>query len=71
MSKGTIGWLWVGGQAVLLGALVLWPTGSAWARPAALLLVAGILFFGGLGLVAFFLAGSVSSPFPLLVWVLR
>lgn len=64
MSKSTIGWLWVGGQAVLLGALVLWPTGSAWSRPAALLLVAGILFFGGLGLVAFSALGLGTALTP-------
>ena len=52
MSKATIGWLWVAGQGVLLVALVLWPGGDAWGRPAWLLTVAGVLFFGGLALVA-------------------
>lgn len=64
MSKTSVGWVWVGGQAVLLGALVLWPTGTAWPRPAAVLVVAGILFFSGLGLVAFSALGLGTALTP-------
>ena len=51
MSNSTTGWLWVAGQGVLLGALVFWPDGDVWGRPSALLALAVVLFFGGLGLV--------------------
>ena len=51
MNKTVVGWLWVAGQGVLLAALVFWPGGDAWGTPAAVLAVAGVLFFGGLGLV--------------------
>ena len=52
MSRTTVGWLWVAGQAVLLGALVLVPGGDAWSKPTWLTALAGVLFFGGLALVA-------------------
>ena len=51
MSRTTIGWIWVAGQAVLLGALILIPGGDDWATPGWLELVAGIAFFGGLAIV--------------------
>lgn len=52
MSKSVVGWLWVAGQGVLLGALVLWPAGDSWPTPASVLSIAGILFFAGLALIA-------------------
>ena len=52
MSRATIGWLWVGGQAVLLGALVLLPGSDDWPTPNWLQGIAAVLFFGGLALIA-------------------
>lgn len=52
MSRTTIGWAWVGGQAVLLGALIILPGRNDWAVPTGLGVVAAILFFSGLGLIA-------------------
>ena len=68
MSNSTTGWLWVAGQGVLLGTLVFWPDGDAWAKPPVLLALAGVLFFGGLGLVAISAlglgAGLTPTPVP-------
>ena len=66
MSRGLIGWLWVAGQAVLLGALILLPGGDAWPRPGWLLAVAGVLFFGGLILlgIAALRLGTALTPTP-------
>lgn len=52
MNHRMIGWLWVAGQAVLLGALILLPGRDDWATPAVLLAIANILFFSGLGIIA-------------------
>ena len=68
MSNSTTGWLWVAGQGVLLGALVFWPDGDVWGRPSALLALAVVLFFGGLGLVVISAlglgAGLTPTPVP-------
>lgn len=52
MSRTTVGWLWVAGQAVLLGVLILLPGSDAWPRPTIITSVASLLFFGGLALIA-------------------
>lgn len=52
MNRDAVGWAWVAGQAVLLGALIFLPGGDAWSRPDVLRLVANVLFFGGLALIA-------------------
>lgn len=57
VSRSTIGWVWVAGQVVLLGALIVAPGGDAWAKPDALTLTANLLFFGGLALVGAAAAG--------------
>ena len=66
MSRSTIGWAWVAGQAVILGALILLPGSDAWPRPDVLLALAGILFFGGLALIAVaaLRLGSALTPTP-------
>lgn len=68
MSRHVIGWLWVGGQAVLLLALILLPNGQAWSRAGALGPVANVVFFGGLliiGIAALRLGtGLTPSPVP-------
>lgn len=51
MKRSTIGWLWVGGQAVLLGCLVLLPGGSAWPTPDWLRAIAAVVFVGGLAII--------------------
>lgn len=51
MNRSVVGWLWVAAQAVLLLAIVALPGRSDWPTPAAVELVAQILFFGGLVLV--------------------
>ena len=66
MTRSTIGWIWVAGQAVLLGALILIPGRDDWPTPSWLLIVASILFFGGLILVAVaaLRLGSALTPTP-------
>lgn len=66
MSRTTIGWLWVAGQAALFIALLVVPAGDDWATPSGLRLAANVLFFGGLaviGLAAIGL-GSALTPTP-------
>jgi len=62
------GWIWVAGQAVLLGALVLLPSRDDWSIPVALLSIAGVLFFGGLAIIAIGAlglgAGLTPTPVP-------
>lgn len=52
MRRATIGWIWVAGQVVVLGAVILTPGGDDWATPGWLEVVAGVVFFAGLALVA-------------------
>lgn len=52
MSREALGWAWVGGQVVLLGALILLPGRDDWPVSSGLGLLASILFFAGLVLVA-------------------
>ena len=52
MNQHITGCLWVGGQALLLGALILLPNGQAWDLSGTLGLVANVLFFGGLVIIA-------------------
>lgn len=51
MKRSTIGWLWVGGQAILLGCLILLPGRDDWPTPSWLQSLAAVLFFAGLGLI--------------------
>lgn len=52
MNRDAIGWAWVAGQAILLGALIFLPGSDAWSKPGSLRLAANVLFFAGLGLIA-------------------
>lgn len=67
-NRHIIGWLWVAGQAVFLGALILLPNGQAWDRSGALGLAANVLFFLGLAIVAIGAlrlgTGITPSPVP-------
>ena len=51
MDRTRTGWLFVAAQAVLLVALVLLPTGTAWPLPSWLAVAATVLVVGGLGVV--------------------
>ena len=64
VSKSSIGWIWVGAQAVLLLALVALPTRDDWPFPFLLTVLAGLLFFGGLILAAVAALGLGSSLTP-------
>ncbi len=66
MSRAAIGWLWVAGQALLLGALVVVPGGDAWPKPTALVTVALVLVVAGLALVAVaaLRLGTALTPTP-------
>ena len=66
MNRTVIGWAWVAGQALLLGALILLPTSDAWPTPAWLRFFAAVLFFGGLALIAVaaLRLGSALTPTP-------
>lgn len=59
--------MWVGGQAILLGVLILWPSGDDWSRTPILVGIAGVLFFAGLGLIATSALGlgSALTPTPI------
>lgn len=66
MSRSTIGWLWVAGQAVLLGALIVLPGRQDWSTPGAVEGIANVMFFAGLalaGLAALGL-GRALTPTP-------
>jgi len=67
MTDRTVGWVWVGVQAVLLVALVVLPSADHWPVPAALATLANILFFGGLALlgVAALRLGPALTPTPI------
>lgn len=66
MNRSTIGWLWVGGQAVLLGALVLLPGRDDWSTPGWISIPASALLFGGLAIIfaAAIGLGSALTPTP-------
>ncbi|MEZ5096078.1 MAG: isoprenylcysteine carboxylmethyltransferase family protein [Nocardioides sp.] len=66
MDRTRIGWLFVAVQVVLLVALVLVPTGTAWALPGWLHLVAVGLVGAGLGgiLAASLTLGRALTPTP-------
>ncbi len=64
MSRSTIGWIWVGGQAVLLGALIILPGRDDWATPGWLVGIAGLAFFGGLAIVGLAALGLGTSLTP-------
>jgi len=51
MSRATIGWIWVGGQALVLGALILLPGRDDWPTPGSIQVVATMTFFAGLAVV--------------------
>lgn len=52
MNRSAVGWVWVAGQAVLLGALVLLPGNDHWPTPPWVEVSAAVLFFGGLAFIA-------------------
>jgi len=66
MNTGVIGWVWVAGQAVLLGALILLPGGESWSTPLIVRAIANVLFFGGvlLAVIAGTRLGSALTPTP-------
>jgi len=66
MNTGVIGWVWVAGQAVLLGALILLPGGETWSTPLIVRTIANVLFFGGvlLAVIAGTRLGSALTPTP-------
>ena len=68
VNRHITGWLWVAGQALLLGALILLPNGQAWDRSGALGLIGNVAFVGGLLLVGIGAlrlgAGITPSPVP-------
>ncbi len=47
-----MGWLWVLGQVVVLGLVILVPGRDDWSNPGWVSVIAAVLFFGGLALVA-------------------
>lgn len=67
MDRKRLGWLFVGAQVVLLVALVLLPTGTAWPMPLGLRLVSiGLTAAGLVGIVAASLTlGRALTPTPL------
>ncbi len=67
MNRRLVGWLFVGAQVVLLVALVLLPTGTAWPMPRALRVVSiGLTAAGLVGILAASLAlGRALTPTPL------
>ncbi|MGH1491929.1 MAG: methyltransferase family protein [Acidimicrobiales bacterium] len=66
MNRQLTGWLFVAAQAVLLGALILLPTGDDWATPAWLRTFGYLCILVGLGLVAIaaLRLGSALTPTP-------
>lgn len=66
MKRSTIGWLWVGGQVLFLGCLILLPGRSDWPTPGWLEAVAGAVFFVGLAVigVAALGLGRALTPTP-------
>ncbi len=58
--RSTIGWVFVGVQAVLLIALVLLPTGDLWPTPGPLIVFGGVLI--GFGLVGVAIAALRLGP---------
>lgn len=68
MNRETTGWIWVAGQVVLLGALILLPGRDDWQTPGLLLTIAGALFLGGLAIIALAAlglgAGLTPTPVP-------
>lgn len=64
MTRSTVGWVWVGAQIVLLGALIILPSSDDWPTPAWLLTIASITFFAGFGLIAVAALGLGTSLTP-------
>lgn len=66
MSRSRTGWVFVAAQVVLLLALVLVPSGSAWSLPSWLATLAGLLVIGGLVVVvlAALSLGRALTPTP-------
>lgn len=66
MSNRTLGWIWVGGQAILVGVLVLLPRRDDWSATGWVGRLGGLLLLGGLALaaVAALRLGSALTPTP-------
>ena len=66
MNRATIGWIWVGGQALLLGALILIPGRNDWPTPGWVQTVAAVAFFGGVAIIglASLGLGTALTPTP-------
>lgn len=66
MSRAAVGWAWVAGQALLLGALIFVPGRSDWSQPLLVTIPASVLFFGGFVVVAVaaLRLGSALTPTP-------
>ena len=64
MDRATVGWIWVGGQALLLGALILLPGRDDWPVGSVIGLIAAILFFAGLALIAISALGLGAALTP-------
>ena len=64
MNRNAIGWVWVCGQAILLGAIILLPGNDDWPTPQWVTVLASILFFGGLALIAVASLGLGSALTP-------
>lgn len=64
MTREVTGWVWVGGQAVLLGALILLPRRDDWETPAIILSIAGVFFIAGLIIIAISALGLGSGLTP-------
>lgn len=64
MTRSSVGWMWVAGQVVLLGALIVLPGSNDWSTPDWILFAAAVLFFTGLAIVAIAALGLGAALTP-------